>query len=196
MLPSLRDLAGVHVPGAEAWQARVEPLTRRSYFVNVETRKIQRLLPAVLGQARARQKAVEMLLEHDPKDGGLEIGSKEYNSRRQRMAFSGISEWSFEWNVVENCILYSNVLTGRVCPSMPDILDALGKLKSLTELRVDRNRLRELPNGLTQIKSLKKLIVRENYIRVWFFYKPPLPTRGPHAKGSLSRRYFPTIWGT
>lgn len=166
MLPSLRDLAGVHVPGAEAWQTRVEPLTRRTYFVNVETRKMQRLLPAVLGQARVREKAVKMLLEDDPNDSPLEIGSKQYNARRQRMACSGTCEWSFEWSELKNCILYSNAVIGKECPSMPKTLDTLGKLKSLTELRVDRNRLRDLPDGLTRIQSLKKLIARENYIRV------------------------------
>ncbi|KAJ8603613.1 hypothetical protein CTAYLR_004843 [Chrysophaeum taylorii] len=176
VLPPLYEVANTRVEGADAWQARVEPVSRHAYFVNLETRMIQRLLPAVLGRSRARRKAADKLekeMEGEEEDKNnddaegvvAEVGSERYNRQRQRLAHRGVHEWSFEWSESENKNLYSNAVTGEIVALMPEALDTWAKLQKLTELRLDRNRLRDLPDGLTRLASLATLVARENYIR-------------------------------
>lgn len=156
----MQELANTSVPESEVWHARTEPLTRRNYFHNVETGKTQRLLPAILGQARARRRAAQRL--------AIEGGGDEecYEHRRQRLAFQGVNEWSFSWSDAECCNIFTNAVSCEICTTMPDDLNTFGRLRSLTDLHVDHNRLRDLPDGIGQLKSLKKLVARENYIRV------------------------------
>ena len=170
VLPLLQEVAGTRVFGAEEWEPRRNPTTRKHYYVHIETKKISQIRPALLQSLDKKIKAAAKPLPEDLADAWRrtlppKAGTEAHHVLRKHNAHRGIHEWSVNWSEAENRTLHSNSSTSETVTTIPPALDTIGRLKQLRELKLDRQRLRDLPPSVTLLENLTKLSARQNYIR-------------------------------
>ena len=87
-----------------------------------------------------------------------------------------VNEWRVAWSDDANAMVYTSNVNGEDSLDFPASLDTLGRLRSLKELKLDRNQIRVLPPSLRELSNLEMMRVRDNYLRSL-----------PDDLGSLSR---------
>mmetsp|Transcript_15781 Transcript_15781/g.48850 ORF Transcript_15781/g.48850 Transcript_15781/m.48850 type:complete len:1528 (+) Transcript_15781:623-5206(+) len=175
VFPNLPEVARIRTPGEADWDCRMEPKSRRYYYCNTRTGRVQKVLPAALRLAK-EEKGGKLKLGKNRRgpapgakvpgvDSKLKMNTISYNHRKVELARLGVDEWDVAWSDGDGATVYTSRVNGDREFKIPSSLDKLGSLRSLTELKIDRNQLRDLPPSLAQLKELKLFRCRDNYIR-------------------------------
>mmetsp|Transcript_35568 Transcript_35568/g.120505 ORF Transcript_35568/g.120505 Transcript_35568/m.120505 type:complete len:1384 (+) Transcript_35568:259-4410(+) len=184
IFPNLPEVARKKTSGEEDWDARVEPLSHKPYYCNLRTGKVQRTIPVALRLAKAENGGLELgrnsrrgKRARAPKpDPALRLHTAAYNHRKMELAGMWVNEWRVAWSDDANAMVYTSNVNGEDSLDFPASLDTLGRLRSLKELKLDRNQIRVLPPSLRELSNLEMMRVRDNYLRSL-----------PDDLGSLSR---------
>ncbi|KAH8053177.1 hypothetical protein JL722_9845 [Aureococcus anophagefferens] len=183
IFPNLPEVARKKTSGEEDWDARVEPLSHKPDYCNLRTGKVQRTIPVALRLAKAENGGLELGRNsrrgkrRAPKpDPALRLHTAAYNHRKMELAGMWVNEWRVAWSDDANAMVYTSNVNGEDSLDFPASLDTLGRLRSLKELKLDRNQIRVLPPSLRELSNLEMMRVRDNYLRSL-----------PDDLGSLSR---------
>ena len=68
-----------------------------------------------------------------------------------------VNEWNVAWSDDANAMVYTSSVNGEDVLDFPPSLDTLGRLRSLQELKLDRNQIRVLPPSLRELSQLTLL---------------------------------------
>ncbi|CAM9250870.1 unnamed protein product [Scytosiphon promiscuus] len=156
MPPPLKTSSGKDQ--SACWVKRWHRDKKREMWMNDGTGEISDADPTSASVDRSTNAASASTLS------GLNVGTFEYNRRRNDLAIRGIYEWEAALNVSTGKVYYMNNVNYSKVQTMPACMNRLGEMGQLVSLKLSQNKLRSLPSSICLCRNLEVLEANDNYL--------------------------------
>ncbi|CAM9128605.1 unnamed protein product [Hapterophycus canaliculatus] len=145
-----------------SWVKRWNRDKKREMWVNDTTGEISDADPTSASVDRSSNASAASTLS------GLNVGTFEYNRRRNELASRGKKQENTPWeaalNVSTGKVYYMNNINFSKVQTMPACMNRLGEMSQLLSLKLSQNKLRSLPSSICSCRNLEVLEANDNYL--------------------------------
>jgi len=154
-----------------AWEVLESPAMHGVYYHNTITGESRKAMPEALKIARVVEQQEKEDAERRAKHKGTKLdkplveGTKRYNDKRTALAAQGVPEFECVVDRKAGTIFYKNHVNGETSWEMPPAMDTFGICGGLVTLKLNNNLLRDLPESVSCLASLRLLECKTNYLK-------------------------------